>query len=348
MPLVASNDLERFARELLAAQGLAADHAAQVARTLVWADLRGADTHGVSRLPLYLRWLRSGEMNRTARMQLDSRAPALAVLDADSAPGAVAMAEASRVACQLARDCGTGTVFVRRTTHTGALGFYTQEIARDAMVGVALAASGPNMIYHGAKVPGVSTAPLSIAVPRGGGADPIVFDMASGAVSLGRILQARRTGDPLPDHAAGDADGHPTRDPRQAVAPLALGGPKGSGLALMIEMVCSALSGAGILAAALADRQAAQPHRQNALVLAIDMSRIEPAAVSSCAVEALATAIKALPPADGGAVLLPGERGGREALRRAAAGVPVNAALAAELAALAAPFDLSAPWNQTP
>lgn len=335
--------LEWFARDLLETQGLEHGHAALVAQSLLWAELRGVPSHGVSRLPTYVQWLRSGEMNTAAHMSVNRSAPALALLDADRAPGAVALDEAVRVAASLARECGTGTVFVRHTTHTGALGACTSRLARDGFAAIAMAASGPNMIYHGAAVPGVSTAPLSIAIPRGG--EPLVFDMASGATALGRILQARRDGSPLPEGAAADAQGRPTRDAQLAVAPLPLGGPKGSGLALMIELLCSTLAGAAILAPALADRATRPAHRQNALVLAIDVRRLLPLSESAVAVEALADAIHSLPAAHGAEVLLPGERGSRERSRRELEGIPLSAGVATELEALAASLDITCPWS---
>ena len=337
--------LEWFARDILEAHALEHGHAALVAQSLLWAELRGVPSHGVSRLPTYVQWLRSGEMSTAAQMRMNRCAPALALLDADRAPGAVALDEAARTAESLARECGTGTVFVRHTTHTGALGACTSGLAHAGFAAIAMAASGPNMIYHGAAVPGVSTAPLSIAIPRRG--EPLVFDMASGATALGRILQARREGSPLPEGVAADAGGRPTRDAQLAVAPLPLGGPKGSGLALMMELLCSALAGAAILAPALGDRATRQPHRQNALMLAIDVQRLLPAGESAIAVEALADAIHSLPAAHGTEVLLPGERGGREQSRRAREGIPLSAGVATELEALTASLDVTCPWSSS-
>jgi LDH2 family malate/lactate/ureidoglycolate dehydrogenase len=340
---VDARGLEWFARDLLEAQGLAHGHATLVAQSLLWAELRGVSSHGVSRLATYMQWLRTGEMNTAAQLSVQRCAPALALLDADRAPGAVALDEAAREAASLARECGTATVFVRHTTHTGALGACTSRLAREGFAAIAMAASGPNMIYHGAAVPGVSTAPLSIAVPRRG--EPLVFDMASGATALGRILQARHEGSLLLEGAAADAQGQPTRDPQRAVAPLPLGGPKGSGLALMSEMLCSVLTGAAILAPALADCAMRQAHRQNAWVLAIDPQRLVPAGAAAVGVEWLTEAIHALPAAPDAEVLLPGERGSRERSRREREGVPVSAAVATELEGLAAPLNIICPWS---
>lgn len=341
---VPAERLARFAADTLAAAGLHVPHAEVVARSLVWADLRGVGSHGVSRLPLYVGWLRSGEMNPAARLKVSVRLPALLVLDADRAPGAVALDEAAQRVAPVAREFGVGAILVRGTTHTGALGAYTAGLASQGLFALAMASSGPNMMYHGSSRIGASTAPLSMAAPRAGAA-PIVLDMASGATALGRILQARREGTLLPPDVAADADGRPTRDPAQAVAPLPLGGAKGSGLALLIELACSSLAGASILAPALLASPERQPHRQNALLLAIDYARVTPPEGAAAAVEELAGAIHALPTAGDEPVLLPGERGAKRAEESLAQGIRLTGALRRELEALAGGLSVVVPWQ---
>jgi LDH2 family malate/lactate/ureidoglycolate dehydrogenase len=343
MPLIDAGALRAFASSLLQANGLAAQHAREVADVLVWADLRGVDSHGVSRLPLYVKWLRSGEMNSRATLHVALQMPALQVIDAHEAPGAVAMKAAADTAARLARDCGVGMVMVRGTTHTGSLGYYTSSIASVGLVGLALSAWGPNMFYNGAAAPGVSTGPLSIAVPRRGGA-PVVFDMASSAIAFGRLQEARAEHRQLPPGVAADASGVATTDPHAAVAPLPLGGAKGSGLALMIELVCSAMTGAAILAPALLASGTPARDRQNGMVLAIDFSQVA-AGQAEDQVEALIGAIKSLPPVPGSEILMPGERGALESAHRSSAGIPLDRRTARALADSAASMGIAVPWK---
>src|SRR5206468_12981207 len=117
---------------------------------------------------------------------------AAVLVDADRAAGPLAMATATSAAVRLARDAGVGLGLVRATTHTAALGYYTLTAAHEAMAGLALAASGPFMAYHGTRAAGVSTNPVSIAVP-GGARGPVVLDMATGVVARGKLVQARKT-----------------------------------------------------------------------------------------------------------------------------------------------------------
>src|SRR2546428_14075141 len=113
------------------------------------------------------------------------------------------------------------------------------------MAAIALAASWPNVAYHGARAAGVSTSPISIAVP---GAEPVVLDMATSVVSMGKLNQAKRTGDAIPAGWALDKDGNPTTDPHIAQITLPMAGPKSSGLALMIECITSLVVSNALLA----------------------------------------------------------------------------------------------------
>jgi ureidoglycolate dehydrogenase (NAD+) len=253
-------------------------------------------------------------------------------LDADRAAGPVAMMRASELAIGKARSAGLGLALVRSTTHTAALGYYTQRGAREGMAMIAVSASVPNMAYHGARAAGVSTAPLSIAVP--GDAEPLALDMGSGVVSIGKLMQARRAGEALAPGLALDQEGNPTTDPHKAATPLPLGGAKGSGLALMIECLASLLSGNPILAEALEGTPAGTRHTQNALVIAIDVARFVALEMFRNEIRRLVRRLKALPAEAGAEILMPGERGSRNAAKRAT-DVPVAPAVLEELRSLA-------------
>ncbi|MFC5520801.1 Ldh family oxidoreductase [Polaromonas jejuensis] len=339
------HDLHSFTVMLLEAAGLNPAQAVQVADVLIWADLRGTGSHGVSRLPLYLRWLASGEMRRDASIEVVLQLPAFAMLDAGRGPGAVGMGKAVEQSIQLARDGGVGIALLRNTTHTGALGYYTQAIAAQGLVGMAVVASGPMMGYHGAARPAVSTSPISIAAPRGAGVEPLVFDMATSVVSLGKLMQVRKAGQAIPAGWALDAHGQLTTDADAAVMPAPLGGPKGSGLALMVEVLASILSGNPILAPGLSAPPGSQPQFQNAFVLALDVARIDAGGHFFGDMEDLVTQIKKLPVAHGmPEVLLPGERGTRESRSRQAAGIMLPPSVRDELALVARSFDVKLPW----
>lgn len=326
-------DLTRFATDVFARAGLPKADAAVVADVLVWANLRGVDTHGVARIPRYVELIEKGDMNARPAVRICAEAPASVLIEADRAAGPVAMMRGVAEAVRKARDAGVGLALVRATTHTAALGYYTVAIARENMAGIALAGSWPNVIYHGSRAAGVSTSPISIAVP---GNEPVVLDMATSIVSMGKLNQAKKAGKPIPEGWALDAAGRPTTDPQAAQTPLPMAGAKGSGLSFMVECLASLIASNPLLAESLEGTPEGGRHRQNGFVLAIDLARFGDPDRFRREVVRLVKALKALPRAeDADEILMPGERGGRAQAQRARDGVPLPRAVHEELKALA-------------
>src|SRR5262249_22656395 len=127
--VVTAETLSRFATAVFVRWGLPEADARTVADVLVWADLRGIDGHGVTRIPMYLRLLDDGDLNPTPAIKISLEPPATVVIDADHAAGPIAMTSAMRAAMDKARDAGIGVALVRGTTHTAALGYYTSRAA---------------------------------------------------------------------------------------------------------------------------------------------------------------------------------------------------------------------------
>ncbi|WP_416986414.1 Ldh family oxidoreductase, partial [Streptomyces sp. T028] len=324
--LVPAADLRAFSAALLEKGGLGAEHARTTADVFVWAALRGVDSHGIARVPAYLDLLEKGVANADPRLVVESSAPAAAVLDADRAPGPVALTAAADEAVTRARTTGIAAVGVRRTVHTGAIGYYVSRIAEQGLVGIGFVAGMPNMGYTGVKGAAVATSPLAVAVPTAPQSRhaPLLLDMATATIALGRIRQAKAAGTPLPEGAAATEDGTPTTDPEQAVIPLPLGGAKGSGMSLAFELLTSVLVGAPILAAFHSDDPAGRRHRQNALLIAVDPAAFGGADVFAGDVEATLDTLKGLPVGDDAeGVYYPGERSAAVAAGRGEKGIPV-------------------------
>ncbi|MEV0616392.1 Ldh family oxidoreductase [Nonomuraea sp. NPDC050404] len=316
---------------LLTRSGVGPDHAATIADVLIWASLRGVDSHGMSRVPRYLELLEKGEANAKPDLRLSSTLPGVAVLDADRAPGPVALTMAAAEAVTRARTNGIGAVSVRGTVHTGAIGHYTSKIAEAGLVGVAIVAGMPNMGYPGVKGAAVATSPLSIAVPAPGRA-PVLLDMATATIALGRIAQYRNSGQPLPEGAAATADGVPTTDPALARMPLPLGGAKGAGMSLLFELLTGVLVQAPILSAFHGGDPEGRVHRQNALVIALDPAAFGDGDAFPGAVARTLDTLKDLPRADQDtAVRYPGQHSARTAVVRTANGIPIPGKLWKEL-----------------
>jgi ureidoglycolate dehydrogenase (NAD+) len=321
--VIMSPALERFASALLAAAGVAGPMADEWARSLVWANLRGTDSHGVLRIPSYLDRLRDKVMNATPNMRVELRAGAIAVLEADRAPGAVAMAMAMAEAIARAREVHVGWCAARNITHSGAVGYFALQAANAGMAGIVMSASGPMMAYHGAKVAGVSSNPLAIAFPAKN-RRPFLLDMSTSTVAMGKILGARDAGRNIPLGWGLDAAGRATTEPKQVATLLPLGGPKGSALSFMIECLCSLTVGNPIIAAALAAGGALDAPFLNGVAIAVDLAAFGDLDGMLAEANRLGDQIAALPCDDGAErIYLPGERGDSIMEQRVRDGIPL-------------------------
>jgi ureidoglycolate dehydrogenase (NAD+) len=332
--LVTHQELHRFIRDMLVAAGARKTDAASVADGLLWANLRGGDGHGVSRLPRYLQMIERGETDLAATPRLVHERPASFVLDSRRGFGPVACMQAAALAVERARTVGVCFGLVRDTTHTGAIGRYAQWIAQADCAALIIGAGVGPMAYYGARVVSMGTNPIAIAVPSGQGG-PIVFDMATSTISNGKIVQARTTGAPLPPGTVLTAAGEPTTDPREAEILLPLGGAKGSGLSLMFEMLASVLAAAPIYARILGAEKLAR-NQANAAILAIDIASFRPLADFRNDADGLVAILKSLPRQLGfDEITMPGERSRRTEVLRRKNGIPIPAKLWGELERIA-------------
>jgi ureidoglycolate dehydrogenase (NAD+) len=331
--VVGHEELSRFIRAALERKGARPEDAVVVADGLIWANLRGIDGHGVSRLASYLRMIERGAIDVSTKPAIVQDRAATFILDGARGFGPVAMMQAIGLAAERAANAGVCFGLVRDTTHTGAIGRYVQWLAEHGCAAMIMGAGPAFVAYHGARVPSLGTSPLAIAVPSGEG--PIVLDMATSAISNGTILQARATGGSLPPNSALTREGLPTTDPDRAEILLPLGGPKGSGLGFMFEMLASVLASAPIQTRALGS-EGRKSLSQNLAILAVDVAAFRPLVDFGRDADALAAIIKALPPQPGAAeIRLPGERATRTEAVRRKSGIPIPEKLWDELRAVA-------------
>jgi len=339
---IAADDLRDLVAGIFVARGARTDDASLVADSLVWANLRGVESHGVSRVPRYLELFDKGDSDPAAEVSVQRLRSAIVLIDAHTAPGPVAMTRAVHEVVAAARETGIAWAAVRSTVHTGAIGRYTSLIAEAGMAGVGIVAGVPNMAYAGGRSAGVATSPLSVAIPSGGD-DPVLLDMATAVVALGRLAQMKASGTPLADGVALTADGEPTNDPALAAIPLPVGGAKGAAMSLVFELLASGLVGNPIVSAFHDGSPGGRRHRQNGALIAIDIEAFLPLTEFTQIVDATVTAIKALPRAQEDVeILVPGERGARTAATRRVDGVPLGPKvwdqLCADAAALGVPL----------
>lgn len=344
MPQFSADSLHRLSRSLLRAHGMSEADATTVADSLSWADRSGVASHGMAFLPRYIDFIAKGDLDPRARPEVISQPPGPWVIDAHRAAGSVAMRFAIDTALAALRDTPNVMIWIRRMTHSGAMGQYVEDAVRQGMIAIGWTAGQPLMAYHGTGRAAATTGPLVMAAPGPNG-DPVVLDMATTDVSNGRLRQAKRLGKALPPDSVLDAQGASTTDPDKAVTPLPISGPKGAGMALMFEMMTSLVAGNPITEPFIHAKDRPR-HGQNAMLM---LARIDAFGELSAGypadVDALVSTLKSMPRAQGAdEVLLPGERRSRARARAEASGtVEVNDPVWKELTDLAAAAGVALP-----
>jgi LDH2 family malate/lactate/ureidoglycolate dehydrogenase len=331
------SELRRAAAEMLVACGVTVEDASVVADEIVDAEERGYDSQGLMRLPSYIGWARDGSIASPAMLELISETPSTLTLDGGNGWGHVITLRAIERATELAREVGAAIVTVRDVPHNGRLGYYVDAAARDGVIAI-LAGSGDTgsatMAPWGGREPRLSTNPIAFGFPNPQGEAPIVIDISTTQAARGKVLLAAARGEEIPDTWAFDAAGTPTTDPAQALPPhgtlAPLGGHKGYGLALVVELLAGGLG-------------ASYPPETGALFIAvIDPSALTPAqAVSAFAVEQAMTSSATRPGFD--EVLLPGAGGARRKASAAVDGVTVTSSVWADISALATELGVELP-----
>lgn len=236
-----------WAAQILQACRVPAADARLTAESLVEADLQGVASHGCMLLPMYTERLLAGSVNATPNIAVADDRAALLVLDADHGLGQVSSARAVDLAVARARRHGAAVVAVRRGFHFGTAAFWSARIAAEGLIGAAMSNTRPLMPAPGGAARVVGNNPLSFAFPSQPG-KPVVVDMATSNSAMGKIRNAERQGQPIPEGWATDKAGQPTTSAAEAIAGMLLpaAGPKGFGLAVMVDLLCGGVSGGAL------------------------------------------------------------------------------------------------------
>ena len=337
--------LRSFTATVFEHAGLPPGDAAVEAEVLVWANLRGVDSHGVQRVSGYVHSVEAGYYNPRPDIRIERETSATMLIEADRAFGPVVTTFAMKQAIEKARGAGIGWVLIRNTTHQGAMAYYAQMAARENMAGIASVCNPPNMAPPGARAPGVHNSPIAIAVPGGDGRS-ISLDMATSVAAFGKLDVAVDRGESIPDTWALDQDGRPTTDPRRARFLQPAGGYKGYGLALVFECLSSLMVGNPLLTAAIMG-PGARPGVQNSFIGAIDIAAFTDLDTYRTQIDELVSAMKGLPRVEGvDELFVPGEPEERVRMERSEKGIPLPPGTRDKLCEVAAKFGLEVPWEE--
>ena len=327
--------LADLVREVFAAAGCSRAAAERLAHYLVGANLAGHDSHGVIRVPVYLRWLKEGHTVRDQSIKIVSDTPVIAVIDGQFGFGQTVAPQAVAIGIEKCKAMGLSAVALRNSAHIGRVGDFAEMAAAEGLVSAHFVNAAGSVLVapFGGTERRFSTAPFCVGIPRKGLA-PLVLDFATSLVAEGKALVASRGGKKLPADALISPDGRLSGDPRLLYGEYEPAGPrnhglgkgalrafgehKGSGLALMCELIGGALTGNGATAP---DRR----FSNGMLSIFIDPSRIDASDFFDAEIARYLAFVKSSKPIDeGGEVLLPGEPEERARLERQVKGVPLS------------------------
>lgn len=324
--------LKEFCCQVMRSAGLPEEDSRAFADSLVNADMRGVASHGVTRLKTYYQRVKDRLVDPEAMPQVVSDTPAFLLVDGKNAMGVSSARYTMDLCVQRARENGCCFAAVKGGNHFGYAAYFAEMAARQGMIGVAMA-NGPAAIAPtGGREPLLGTNPLAVAIPAGE-SGPLVLDMATSVVARGKITLARKEGRPIPEGWAIDASGTPTTNPADVACVLPFGGAKGYGIALIIEILCSCLSGAqnGQTMGAFYDFSGSQQD-SGFFLGALNVGGVMDGGLFGERVDGLFRSIKSSPRAQGcGEIFIPGEIEARRYREAAEQGIEISPAVLREL-----------------
>ncbi len=353
---VSEGALRRFCEEALKKLGVPAGEARTTTDVLVTADLRGIESHGVARLGRYVAGLKKGFMRPTDQSRIIKETKATALVDGGQSLGQVVGRKGMDLAIKKARDTAVGVVAVRNSNHYGIAGYYSLMALEHNLVGVSTTNAGPLVVPTFGRTAILGTNPISLAAPALK-EKAFVLDMATSTVPRGKVEVYNRLGKPMPHGWAVDETGRSSTDPKRVLNALAnrlgggllplggegedLGGHKGYGLALMVDVLSGVLSGAATGLQVYADEQ--RPNVGH-FFMALDPAAFRPLDEFRRDMDRLARELKDSPKAHGqDRIYVHGEKSFARMEKYRQEGIPLDPKVVENLKKIGA--DLGVPWS---
>jgi len=331
--IVSAGKLKEISQAVFVAAGLSLDHAVIVANSLVEADLRGVHSHGIIRMAQYLPQLVARAINPSPTVQMVRDSGTTALIDGDAGMGQVVGSIAMEQAIEKASAFGVGIVTVRNSSHFGMAGYFAGMALDCDMIGFAATNCRPCMAAPGGTQRRVGNNPLAYAIPSGT-EWPVLLDMAQSVVAVGKLRLAAAEGQTIPLGWALDSAGCPTDDPNVGAAGLMLpiGGPKGYGLAVVMDVLCAVLSGADFGVHIGYQRDPSRHENAGHFFMALQIERFVALEEFKARVDQMVSEIHASKRAPGVERLyLPGEIEWELRKQRLVGGIPLSSSVVAQI-----------------
>lgn len=340
---VQHSHLRDFVYQVFEKAGLNSEDSRIFGDNLVEADLRGKESHGLSRLGYYLERLEQGVMNKSPNITFKENTDSAILVDGDHGAGQVVSYKAIARIGKKAIKSGICMATVKNSGHLGVVGLIAEELAKKDMIGIVMTNTSPIMAAWGGKKPILGNNPMAIAVPTS--KHPLVLDIAFSITARGNIIVAAKEGKDIPDYWAVDSQGKATTDPKEALkgAVLPLAQHKGFGFALMVDILAGVLSGAnyGDQVASFVPPDLSKPLGMGHCIIAISIKSFMETDRFIQRLEDYMELIKTSElMADAREILLPGERSRQTREHRMVEGIDINASSYKELVSLANKYQI--------
>jgi LDH2 family malate/lactate/ureidoglycolate dehydrogenase len=349
--VIAAPVLEEFSAAVFEKAGIPMEQARRAAGVLSWANLHGVDTHGIRNLkPMYIDPLATGKIRNNVELKITHETANSAVVDGDGGLGLVAADWAMRLAIKKAEQSGLCLISMRNSHHFGAAGYYSMQAAHHDMIGISMSGyffaegSEYGVLPTFGKEPMLSTNPMSVAFPTESN-PPFLLDMATSIVPFNRVMLMKESNQAIPAGWGLDSNGKPTQDPAELrqLFPLGgsreLGGHKGFGLGLMVEIFCAMLSSGWTYTSEVSkaiEFNRYKQHNDAHFFGAIRLDLFRPANEFKKAMDSFVEAIHQAPTAPGhDQIYYPGEIEDLTRKERAIIGIPISDAVWFDLQSLA-------------
>lgn len=340
--IVSPDKLRRFCKELLMKEGLNESDAFVCADSLVDADLSGIESHGVSRMTNYMKRLNTGVVAHNGIIKVKHEYASALSIDGNNQMGMIVGSYAMNRCIEKAKENGSCFATANHSNHFGTASYYARMAASEGCVGICGTNAPPNIAPWGSKQKFMGTDPIAISVPTS--KEPITLDMAPSVVAMGKIILAAKLGKSIPEGWVLDQDGNPCTDPviGQNGTLIPIGGPKGSGIAIFMEILCGILAGAEY-GPHINHFWKDFEHPQNVghFFSAIDISKFVDYDIFIKRIDAFVNEVKSLPKnAEFSEIFMPGEIECNKRKDRKANGIEMSDSVYTELSILADKYNI--------
>lgn len=343
-------DLKSFCRRVLEKVGMPKENAKIVSESLIKANLEGTDSHGISRLPVYIKRFMDKRINVIPNIQLDQKSDSVLIVDGDNGLGHIVSYYSIVKGIEIAKHSGVAAIAIRNSNHFGTASYFCQLACEQDLVCIGFTNSPSGIAPWGGKSAFFGTNPIAFGFPTGDNT-PVIIDLSTSVVARGKIILAAKQGQQIPDGWAIDREGRPTNDPHAALegSVLPLGGAKGSALALAVELLTGVLSGAsfGPHVKNIYNEEETEKANVGHFFILMDIKKFMNLEVFYHSIQGLLKEMKTVPKVPGvNEIRYPGERRKKDELARLEEGVQLSENVVQELIKMGEELNVEFPREQ--